>query len=226
MVTLVTANLKKIASFSSCGHRQLALIWKYFTCSVSRNESIFNFLDDFPMNNIIPRLKQEILTIIPPTIFFFATFQLIAFTRALMLEDMVSKFQLSSRQVSPHSLFPSLLSFVNRFPEKPLIYNVVWKTAIYITATFIVRYVEHLIPFIRKHGDLVLAIAIYSMKSYGPISRLFIYGYLFFLRILCHTRTGPNPRKRANTLHVFWPSSTMIMINANTCSIQWNNGYL
>ena len=54
-------------------------------------------------------------------------------------------------------LVVDLLPFVNRFPEKPLIYNVVWKTMIYLVAALLVRYVEHLIPFIREYSDLALA---------------------------------------------------------------------
>jgi hypothetical protein len=50
-----------------------------------------------------------------------------------------------------------LLPFVNRFPEKPLLYNVVWKEIIYILAALIVRYVEHLLPFVREYGNLALA---------------------------------------------------------------------
>jgi hypothetical protein len=50
-----------------------------------------------------------------------------------------------------------LLPFVNRFPDKPIAYNIVWKTIIYLLAALLVRYVEHLIPFIRKYGDIAIA---------------------------------------------------------------------
>src|SRR5499433_4377228 len=43
-------------------------------------------------------------------------------------------------------LLTDLLPFVNRFPEKPLIYNVVWKTVIYVLGALVVHYLEHLIP--------------------------------------------------------------------------------
>ena len=36
------------------------------------------------------------------------------------------------------------MSFMNRFPDKPLIYNIVWKTFMYILATLVVRYVENI----------------------------------------------------------------------------------
>ena len=46
---------------------------------------------------------------------------------------------------------------VNKIPDKPLIYNVVWKTIIYILAVFGVRYIEHLFPFVWELGNLSAA---------------------------------------------------------------------
>jgi hypothetical protein len=51
-------------------------------------------------------------------------------------------------------LLADMLPFVNRFPEKPLIYNVAWKTLIYVLAAFIVHYLEHLVPVWWRTRDL------------------------------------------------------------------------
>ncbi len=115
------------------------------------------------MSKVFSRIKDELIAVIPPTVFFFVAFQLIAFTRALMLEQYgikVSTFvtaSIGALIVAKVVLLVDLLPFVNRFPEKPLIYNVVWKTAIYLVAALLVRYVEHLIPFLREHLDFVVA---------------------------------------------------------------------
>ena len=115
------------------------------------------------MSRIVSRLKHEMLGVIPPSVFFFVSFQVIALTRALMLQKYgirVSTFvaaTFAALVVAKVVLIADHLPFVNRFPEKPLIYNVVWKTAIYLFAAFVVRYVEHLIPFVREHGDLAVA---------------------------------------------------------------------
>ncbi len=43
-------------------------------------------------------------------------------------------------------LLGDMLPAVNRFPDEPLIYNVVWKTLIYVIGALIVHYLEHLVP--------------------------------------------------------------------------------
>ena len=44
---------------------------------------------------------------------------------------------------------------INRFPNKPLIYNVVWKTVIYWLMATLIHYVERLIDFWRQTGGFV-----------------------------------------------------------------------
>ena len=115
------------------------------------------------MSNIIQRFKREILGAIPPVIFFFIVFQLLAFTRALILKEygiQVSIFlnaTIGALIVGKVVLIADKLPMVNRFPNKPLIYNIVWKTFIYIVAALLVRYVEHLIPHIREYKNLKVA---------------------------------------------------------------------
>lgn len=115
------------------------------------------------MSSIVSRLQREVVEAIPPAVFFFIAFQVIAFTRALMLEQYgirVSTFlaaTIAALVVAKVVLIVDLLPFVNRFPEKPLIYNVAWKTLIYLVAALLVRYIEHLIPFVREYGGLAVA---------------------------------------------------------------------
>lgn len=109
------------------------------------------------------RLKHEFVQVIPPTIFFFVTFNVIAITRALMLDQYgitgpgLALATIGALIVAKVILVVDLLPFVNRFPEKPLIYNVVWKTLIYLLAALVVRYLERLISFAREHDSLLEA---------------------------------------------------------------------
>jgi hypothetical protein len=52
-------------------------------------------------------------------------------------------------------LIADLLPFINRYPEKPLVYNVAWKTAIYFLIAMLVHYLERLVDFWRQAGGLV-----------------------------------------------------------------------
>ena len=45
------------------------------------------------------------------------------------------------------------LPIINRFPEKPLMYNVVWKTAIYVAVSLLLHYLEHLLPMWWRMGS-------------------------------------------------------------------------
>ena len=115
------------------------------------------------MSNIILRLKKEILGTIPTVAFFFVVFQLLALTKSLILKEYgipVSIFlnaTIGALIVGKVVLVADLLPFMNRFPNKPLIYNIAWKTSIYIVLAGLVRYVEYLTPLIREYKNLTVA---------------------------------------------------------------------
>jgi hypothetical protein len=44
---------------------------------------------------------------------------------------------------------------MNQFPGKPLLYNIAWKISIYFLATFVVRYIEHVVPLLREYGEFM-----------------------------------------------------------------------
>ena len=49
-------------------------------------------------------------------------------------------------------LIADLLPFINRYPDKPLVYNVAWKTAIYVLIAILLHYLEHLVDSWREAG--------------------------------------------------------------------------
>ena len=104
------------------------------------------------------KLKEEFFKILPPTIFFFVTLHLVMFVRILMLEG---------TGVSPSSsisiaiaalifgkavLIADMLPIINRFPHKPLIYNIAWKTLIYLLISLVIHYLERLVDSWRQAG--------------------------------------------------------------------------
>jgi hypothetical protein len=112
------------------------------------------------VSKLVERIVEEVREVLPPTIFFFVAFHILAFYRALMLRQYgVELFSIAGATVAALVvgkvvLLADLLPFVNRFPEKPLIYNVAWKTMIYVLAALVVHYLEHLVPLWWRAGDV------------------------------------------------------------------------
>jgi hypothetical protein len=106
---------------------------------------------------------HEVRLILPTTIFFFLAFMLIATTQRLILLEYhvpltgYAAALIGALIVGKVVLIMDKFRFINKFPEHPLIYNIVWKSTIYFIATLIFRYVEHLISFLRKHDNFIEA---------------------------------------------------------------------
>jgi len=111
------------------------------------------------MRGILAKIKHEVLEVIPPTVFFFVAIGLLILTKRLMLQQYGIEFAdfgaaiVGALIVGKVVLIADHLPFINKFPNKPLIYNVIWKTIVYVLAAFIVRLGEHLIPLILKYGS-------------------------------------------------------------------------
>jgi len=113
------------------------------------------------MSKLSTTLKKEFFELLPPTIFFFVALHIVAFVRVLMLKGTgISPVSTMSIAVAAlilgkAVLIADLLPMINRFPNKPLIYNVAWKTLIYLLAATLIHYLERLIDFWRQTGGFV-----------------------------------------------------------------------
>ena len=113
------------------------------------------------MSKLSSKLKEEFLALLPPTIFFFVALHIVAFVRVLMLKG-TGISPLSSVSVAVAALIlgkavliADMLPAINRFPDKPLIYNVAWKTLTYMVMATLIHYLERLIDFWRQAGGFV-----------------------------------------------------------------------
>lgn len=112
------------------------------------------------MHKILEKLKEEFFAILPPTIFFFVALHLVTFIRVLIAKG--SHFEpLSTMSIAIASLIlgkavliADMIPPINRYPNKPLAYNIVWKTMIYLLMATAIHYVERLIDFSRQAGGL------------------------------------------------------------------------
>lgn len=112
------------------------------------------------MSKLTHKLKEELLALLPPTLFFFVALHIVAFLRVLMLKG-TGVSPLTSVSVTIAALIlgkavllADMLPLINRFPDKPLIYNVAWKTVIYLLLASLIHYLERLIEFSREAGSL------------------------------------------------------------------------
>ena len=113
------------------------------------------------MSKLTAKIKEEFLAMIPPTIFFFVALHVVTFVRVLMLKG-TGLAPLSTISIAVAALIlgkavliADMLPIINRFPEKPLIYNVAWKTLIYLLMSALIHYLERLYDFARQAGGIV-----------------------------------------------------------------------
>ena len=138
------------------------------------------------MSKLSAKIKEEIEALIPPTLFFFISLHLVALVRALMLKGTGIALG-SSVSVTVGALIlgkavliADLLPFINRYPDKPLVYNVAWKTAIYFLVAMLVHYLERLVDFWREAGGLVAG----NEKLLAEIVWPHFWGVQIFLLVL------------------------------------------
>ena len=115
------------------------------------------------MSKVSEKIKEEFLAMIPPTIFFFFTLGLVAVVRMLMTKGtglQVStpiQVALGALILGKAVLISDMLPIINRFPDKPLAYNVAWKTVIYVLVALVIHYLERLVDFWKEAGGFVAA---------------------------------------------------------------------
>src|SRR5271165_2760091 len=113
------------------------------------------------MSKVTAKIKEEFLALLPPTIYFFVALHIVALVRALLIKATgISAMSTASIAVAAlvlgkSVLLADLLPIINRYPQKPLIYNVAWKSTIYLLVSIFIHYLERLYDFSRQAGGLV-----------------------------------------------------------------------
>jgi hypothetical protein len=113
------------------------------------------------MSNASAKIKEEFVALIPPTVYFFVVLHIIALVRALLIKatgispGSTASIAVAALVLGKSVLIADMLPFINRYPEKPLIYNVSWKTLIYLLVSLFIHYLERLVDFSRQAGGVV-----------------------------------------------------------------------
>jgi len=109
----------------------------------------------------VKKLKEELFKLLPPTIYFFVALHIVAFVRVLMLKrtgiapSSSISIAVAALILGKAVLIADMLPLINRFPHKPLIYNVTWKSVIYLSISMLIHYLERLFDFWRETGGFV-----------------------------------------------------------------------
>jgi len=115
------------------------------------------------MSKASAKLKEEFEALVPPTIFFFVALHVVALVRVLMLKgtglpaSSSISIAVAALILGKAVVIADLLPFINRYPDKPLAYNVVWKTLIYLLVAMLVHYLERLFDFWHEAGGFAAA---------------------------------------------------------------------
>ena len=112
----------------------------------------------------------QVRHVLPPTIFFFVGFNLILWTKRLVLEEHGIDFSgfftatLAALLVGKAVLATDHLPFMRRFDGAPMIQPIIFKTAIYWLCILIVRLAEELVQFLAN-GRTVTDFPLYLIES-------------------------------------------------------------
>jgi len=113
------------------------------------------------MKITMAKVKEEFLAILPPTVFFFVSLHIVAIIRVLMNEGTgislvtTPSLALAALIMGKAVLLADMLPAINRFPQRPLIYNVCWKTVVYLIVAGLIHYLERLFEFSRQAGGVI-----------------------------------------------------------------------
>jgi hypothetical protein len=108
------------------------------------------------MSKVAHKIKEEFLAMVPPTLYFLVILHIVALIRSLMLKgtgielDTTASVTIAALVLGKSILIADMMPFINRFPEKPLIWNVSWKALIYFLVALLIHYLEHLYDFWKE----------------------------------------------------------------------------
>jgi hypothetical protein len=113
------------------------------------------------MGKVVEKIKEELLAMIPPTIFFFFTLGLVAMVRMLMTRgtgipaSTPIQVAIGALILGKSVLIADMLPIINRYPNRPLVYNVAWKTLVYVLVALVIHYLERLVEFWKQADGFI-----------------------------------------------------------------------
>ncbi len=109
-------------------------------------------------SRLLAVLWREFRAVIPPTVFFFFGFNLILFTKRLFLADYLVVYTgffiatTGALIVGKTVLVADKMTFLRRLDDEPLVYPILFKSAVYTLFVFVARLIEALIHYLVQGG--------------------------------------------------------------------------
>ena len=138
------------------------------------------------MRRTLERLELEFRKLLGAALFFAAASCLVVFTDKLAVwgSDLrTASFVggiVAGLIIAKVLLVVDLLPFVDAYPHKPLLYNIVWKAPIYIAAVGVFRYAERLIDHLFTGAGLTAA----SYQAMQPFAQPAFWATGIWLTVL------------------------------------------
>jgi hypothetical protein len=104
-------------------------------------------------------ILKELKEVLPPTLFFAVSFNLLVLTTDLILADYIRTFAsflvatTTALVVGKSVLVADAIPFLRRFDAGPMIQTVLFKTTVYWAVVFLVRFVEKLVEYLFAGGN-------------------------------------------------------------------------
>jgi hypothetical protein len=105
-------------------------------------------------------MAHEFREMLPPTIFFFIGFNLILFTKRLILAEYLIQFSgffiatVSALVIGKAVLVADAMPFLRRFDNAPLAQPILFKTVVYTLLVFVVRLLEAFVHYVAGGGTV------------------------------------------------------------------------
>jgi hypothetical protein len=93
-------------------------------------------------------------------LFFFFALHIVAIIRVLMNKDTgiplstTTSVAIAALVLGKSVLLADMMPLINRYPQKPLIYNIAWKTLVYMLVASVIHYLERLWDFAKEAGGV------------------------------------------------------------------------
>jgi hypothetical protein len=139
------------------------------------------------MGALFAKVWHELMKMLPPTLFFFVLLHAVVIIRALMVKStgvsLPTSFSVlvASLILGKAVLIANMLPFINRYPDRPLIWNAAWKTLIYTVIAGILHYLERLFEYWKETHNLVAAH--HDLMLHSNWSQFWAVQLLLFLMI-------------------------------------------